>query len=605
MKAIEAKSFGLNSNLADIVVLFVACMAIYLANGNVIGSGDSVPNTLWGFNLLENHRIDFDIFRERLAQDPGCYYFVNSPNGHISSFYPIGPAFVSFPLCVCMWAGLKAMHVPIDITSPSFEQYRLTFEHFAASSITSLAVVFFYLSSRLKFERRTALITTCVFAFSTNTWVTCSQALWQHGSSNLMLLAAFYVLLRASLETKKCEGRKWLLLAGFCLGLMPVIRPTNLIFSFAALLYSLFCLRSEVVFLCLGTLSVVPGLVYNLIYFGTWLGAYGKIIGIGGISFACFPGSCLGTLFSPSRGLFVYSPVLVFSFVGVWRLLKKIQFLTRDELLILFLAAASLLHGFIYFFYYMWWGGHCYGPRLMTESLPMLAFVIGYFVEDNEKKKLCINGIASALFKLTFAFSCFVQIVGAFGTSDTSWNLCPLNVDQYQGRLWSMHDTQIERHCRALFQKLVGGNRQASSYSENLFGKVVSVSDEFGKVLDDHFVVFSGEHKILRMAVQNLGTAKWVGYESGLEPGQTYLEVTLVNKMTNERLPAGYLYVAGSPKTGQKCISIGDITFPSKPGDYLLLARLCWKNTHAWQLIAQPFVMNLHVLSKSLCQTGV
>ena len=57
----------------------------------------------------------------------------------------------------------------------------------------------------------------------------CSQGLWQHGSVNLVLLGMIYALLRAR------PG--WLLAAGVMAGLLPVVRPTAVLFSIAAAVF--------------------------------------------------------------------------------------------------------------------------------------------------------------------------------------------------------------------------------------------------------------------------------------------------------------------------------------------------------------------------------
>jgi len=582
------------------IVLFLACMAIYMANGTSIGSGDTVPNTLLGFNLLEHQKIDFDNFRGSTYQPANCYWFKNIPSGHLVSLYPIGSAVVSFPICVVFWAHLKAINTQVDITSSAFEPYRQSFEHLAASTIASFSVALFYLVSRLKFTRMTSLITTCVFAFATNEWVTCSSGLWQHGSSNLMLLGTFYGLLRANHETMNSKQKALLLAAGLCCGLLLVIRPTNLIFFLVAVCYCLVRFRAASLYFLVGLSSAVPCLVYNLMNFGNLIGGYGGNQFNGVFSFANFQTSCLGTLFSPGRGLLVYSPVLVFSSVGIWQLLRKLKSLTDDEQIILLLTGASLLYISFFFFYGMWWGGHCYGPRFMTEALPVLVFLTNYFVSNIFENRSLINTLAAAIFSLLLAFSLAVQVVGAFGLGGNEWNPIPLNVDEFQWRLWSTHDSPIERHARSLFHTLFPDSPQPGNQPTALIGKVLSATDESGHTLASPLIVHSGESKVLRVAVQNLGTTKWTGYESGVTSARVCLEATVVDQTTHDAEPAGILYVASSPGHGQESAAIGKVTFPSKCGDYLLVAPLTWTNKLGTKIPNSPFVMKVQVVPPPL-----
>jgi hypothetical protein len=87
---------------------------------------------------------------------------------------------------------LKIFHTPVNLTHESFEFYRVFFEKIAAAITTAISVVFFYLASSLKFEKSVALVSTFIFAFATNTWMTSSQGLWQHGLSNLSVIIIIF-----------------------------------------------------------------------------------------------------------------------------------------------------------------------------------------------------------------------------------------------------------------------------------------------------------------------------------------------------------------------------------------------------------------------------
>ncbi len=92
--------FNLNLSQKNISLLvFFVCLTIYLINGKTINSGDSIPNTVLIFNLLEKHTFNLDAFRESYFVERGDYYsFVESQNGHLTSVYPIGVAILTSPL---------------------------------------------------------------------------------------------------------------------------------------------------------------------------------------------------------------------------------------------------------------------------------------------------------------------------------------------------------------------------------------------------------------------------------------------------------------------------------------------------------------------------
>lgn len=74
----------------EVLLIFLISASVYLANGVTIGSGDTIPNTLLAFNLLENHTLHLDAFRNSYFVDVGQFYsFAEGNNGHLSSTYPI------------------------------------------------------------------------------------------------------------------------------------------------------------------------------------------------------------------------------------------------------------------------------------------------------------------------------------------------------------------------------------------------------------------------------------------------------------------------------------------------------------------------------------
>ena len=149
-----------------------------------------------------------------------------------------------------------------------------------------------------------------------------------------------------------------------------------------------------------------------------------------------------GLLFSPSRGMLIYSPILVAAFAGavlVWRdaRYREMRWLT--------LAVIALWTPA--FLWFDWWGGWAYGYRPLVDSVPLLAV-------------LCLPALASlfdrpvwrAVFVPLLAWSVLVQGLGAFAYSPWGWNVKVIdsqgnraNVDlpEYRDRLWSFRDWQI------------------------------------------------------------------------------------------------------------------------------------------------------------------
>jgi hypothetical protein len=564
--------FNLSQKKISLLVFFV-CLTIYLINGKTISSGDSIPNTVLIFNLLENHTFNLDAFRESYFVERGVYYsFVESQNGHLTSVYPIGVAILTSPLYLIFYIYLKIFHIPVNLTHESFEFYRVFFEKIAAAITTAISVVFFYLASSFKFKKSVALVSTFIFAFATNMWMTSSQGLWQHGLSNFSVTIIIFCLVKANYTNRKKSKIVILIIAGIFCGFLPIIRPTSTLFLVSALLYSLVVYRFYSIFLILGMASAIPGFLWNFYYFGNFIGGYSSIsVPLYSFTVKTFVEASLGTLISPSRGIFIFSPIILYSFLGAYKVFKLRAY--KDEKLIGSMTLAALGLFFSYCFYIFWWAGYCYGPRFMTDILPVACYLINYYIDDLSnplnpfQNRGFIDKSKRLLFLLILILSFFVQIVGAFGDRGLYWSITPLKIEKYPSRLWYVKDNQIERHTQAVFHKFFHPPVKNSKYINGLNGSIKQVTYNGNQPLSPNFSVLTQSEALLEAEVENIGSSQWFGYETAVEKGEIRVRLLFLNSK-NEIKSEQYLYVSGTPKKSEKAKAIGSIVFPDQPGRY-------------------------------------
>jgi hypothetical protein len=222
-----------------------------------------------------------------------------------------------------------------------------------------------YLTARIYLPNHLALLATAIIAFGTTALSTASRALWQHGPSMMMLAATLYARLRVR------QSSRFLLLAGFCLTFAYVIRPTNSLLAQLLSLYTLITYHRETGLFLLGALIVA------LPFFATSYSIYGSLLPTyyfnhfsQSFSTASWIEGLLGNLISPARGLFIFSPVLLLSLVGI-RLKLRGHALTRLDV---FLALIILIHWLLISAIRDWKGGFSFGPRYMADLLPYFAF---------------------------------------------------------------------------------------------------------------------------------------------------------------------------------------------------------------------------------------
>ncbi|MGV0025841.1 hypothetical protein [Phormidesmis priestleyi] len=555
-------------------LIFLACFLIYFLNERTITAGDTVPNTLLALNWFINHTLTFDNFRLSHWQIFKAYFFVEAPNGHYTSAYPIGTAILTFPIYCCFYLVLlisQELH-SVDITNLAFEAQRLLFEKLASVTVASLSVVIFYSATRLKFSQSVALISTFIYAFATATWTISSQGLWQHGSTNLALLSVLLCLLKAN-RTEKKKGF-FLVIAGIFCGLLPGIRPTNGLFVIAIVLYSVITYRKQSLYLLLGFSSALISIAWNFYYFGTLIGGYQFAAPFFSFTLQQFLEGFFGLLVNPSRGLLIFSPIVLYAIPGALKILRLKS--NSDEKLLTYLGLSSLVLFIQYCFFKIWTGGFTYGPRFLTDVLPIACFAINYTIAPQvqliaqQKRKLLTKG--TVLFLITTFFSIFVQLVGAFGLS--AWDSVPLSSGRTPGswRWWEIRDSQIERQARSLISQVTKpGNKP--EYAQGLRGTILQLRDDRKRPLVSPISTSSGSTLLLKAKLKNTGTSPWLGYQSGAKKGEVTVRIRFFDR-NNQLVSSSQLYVSGRPLPNQTANALGDVTFPVQPGEYKMIFDL-------------------------------
>lgn len=376
-------------------------------------------------------------------------YYVQIRRGHYVSTYPVMPAILSAPIyALPVWA-LMALGIPFTLGVVT------VLSKLAASLACAASVGVLYLALRRLTSARGALWISLIYAFATSTWSLSSQGLWQTAWSQPLLVAAFYCLIRA-----KQEQPRWLPWAGLSLALSVACRPPNLIIAAILTLYVVHeswrggfftrdaghCpatapARHVIRFLIFPIL--IGGLLaaYRLYYFGNLSGGYAHEMSrleqsrLTGFAFS-YPrwDAFWGLLISPSRGILILSPVLIFSVIAMGVVLWR----RRDKLMV-YITVASVALVVLYSCWSVWYGAYCYSYRFLVDLLPGLCLLLAVIWEQ-----LTSRPWRRIILGATVAFSIFVQVVGVF-FYPSDWYTKPISVAFDQSRLWDWSDTQLVR----------------------------------------------------------------------------------------------------------------------------------------------------------------
>ena len=539
------------------ILLFLITVLVYCANARTIGAGDTLPARYLPFSLLLERNFNLDEFpflydewaRQVYPIIDGVPYFLRYRNGHYVSAYSPGAALLALPVYLApVLAGLPP-------TSPWVPHL----EKLAAALITALSVVFLFWALRALVAEQWAVGIAIVYAFGTSSLSISSQALWQHGPSQFFMALSLYLLVRGAKE------ERWLPYAGFSLASAVLMRATNAFIALPLGLFVLFRASKRVGwgFLLYAMPPALFLLAYNLLHFGSIVGAdYGHIhMGLGAL-FSQIPivEGVSGLLFSPARGLFVYSPVLLFSLAGmvkVWRagppMLKP---------LVLGVLGVLLFSGK----WFMWWGGHTYGPRLLADIAPILCFFL-YPLCDEMRRRPFLKRTLLLLAGLSIS----AHALGAF-FYDGRWDGMA-NIDQNYSRLWSWkrgplveYGREAAFRARQLVSPMVRGALRLPTSADSPLLLAASYAME-----PIPSPVFAGEPVSISFRAINAGRAVWLASSDG-DRGTVRLGWRWYRE--NREIAAGREPLLSDVFPGESVRFSARSTAPVEPGTYTLAFEL-------------------------------
>lgn len=391
----------------DFLIVFFLLFLVYNTVSTFkIPSGDVGPASLLPFCLIYNHNIYFDFFSS-LAQSSSYSYAFPEINGHIVSLFPIVT-----PILVTPVYGLSILLsylFSIPLTPDDFFILPKT----SAAILAAFSVSVFYLVGKELFSKKTALVTTVIFALATSTWSVSSRALWQHGTVELLLILMIYFIIRN--ERHFSSGN--IVALGILSGLFVFNRPPDSILLIPVIFYIVWYMRSKIHYYFIGGLAGgLPFLLYNFLIFGNIFGGYKENIRFFILSFD-FIMNYIGLLVAPNVGLLIFSPVLIIAILGVFWI-RDLNNNRVRQIFLLFIPAI-LVQILLYSFFDIWYssGAYNYGPRFLTGLLPVLCLFIGLFIDyfyRDGKMERSTRRIITVLLVLLIIVSVIIQCIGVF-----------------------------------------------------------------------------------------------------------------------------------------------------------------------------------------------
>jgi hypothetical protein len=346
-------------------------MFVIFFRSPVLQMSDSQYSMLTAESIIHNHTPDLSgywikNYQQDLPFDTisGTHaYQLGRSNGKLLYGFPHGTSILSLPFVAAMDL------IGVSPATPD-RKYNLAGEvidqkMLAALLMASLAIIFFR-TAMLQLDWGWSAIVAIGAGLGTQVWSTASRGMWSHTWEILLTALAVYLLLASAARGTSIRPIALATLLAWMFFVRPTAAGTIICVSLFVLIFHR---REFIPYAITGALWLAALVIYSMRIFGTLFPSYyqqGWATGAQSILTGIF-----GMLFSPSRGLFVFCPVLVMVF---YLIIRNWRALISRPLAILPLASSFTVFAVIAS-HQDWWGGSCYGPRYLSDTVPWMVLL--------------------------------------------------------------------------------------------------------------------------------------------------------------------------------------------------------------------------------------
>lgn len=269
------------------------------------------------------------------------------------------------------------------------------------SAIVFFALGLLYVKKTLQyfgFSDVITAITLLLLGLGTNLLCYASQS---GTMSHVYSFALFAIFIYYSIRWHENPNVKNTLITGLSIGLISLIRPSNVVIAFFFVLYgvsSLSDLRNKtglflkhyryiILIAILAFVLWIPQFVYWKHVTGHYL-----LYSYTDERFFFTNPKIIDGLFSFRKGWLIYTPMMLFALIGIFLLkehLKKIQ---------LGIIIFVIVNIYIIFSWWCWWYGGTFGQRSLVESYALLSIPMAAFVQFIAAKKHWLRYVVFAVF---------------------------------------------------------------------------------------------------------------------------------------------------------------------------------------------------------------
>jgi hypothetical protein len=345
---------------------------------------DSFYSTLLSWSVLTSGSVHLEPFLGSAVDMQGLPGFVpasgrpyqiESAGGHLYYWYPPAPSVLAIPLV----AGAAAFGLGPLGADGRYDPLRDVALHGWLGPVVSAAIVaVLFQIAAVCLAVPVAAGVAFAAALGSPIWSTLSRGM----SSNTWLVLLLSVVALELLRSARDERPPRAVLLATLLAWGYLSRPaTSIAIACITVWMVLRHPRRFVGFAITGAVWAAAFFGYSMVQFGTWLPSYYRLAAT--MSLAYVIPSVEGLLLSPSRGLFVYSPIVLWV---AWLVIRHRRAIRFPDLALL--SVAILVGTFLpVSTWRVWWGGHSYGPRLCADFVPWI-FLLAVLALDARQRTL-------------------------------------------------------------------------------------------------------------------------------------------------------------------------------------------------------------------------
>jgi hypothetical protein len=418
-------------------------------NSLVIQSEDTLPALFQPITIIQKGSLYLDEYVPMMMQryphpDDKDYqkglvpFYLRKVGSHYLSAFPIMTPILSVPV----------YFVALQLDKAITWEWLIIVSHISSALIVAISGGFLFLLLEKFFflESKKSLLLTFVYLFATINFALISQALWQHGTLQLFLILYLYFMLNYQRQPTVTNG----LISGFFAGLILLSRPTGAIslgvISLFVLVSSL-SLSKKIKFILLFIFGVLPSILFFYYYNSTFYNdiqnqGYSNQIFKNWLS--PFPISFIGVWLSPSKGILIYSPILLLGISGILLIRKSDNYYKRFYYLCLL---AIFMHTLIMSFWKHWYGGWSFGYRMSSDVIPLMVLLLAPVLNSEKFSHY------RKVFTFLLVISVFVQIAGIV-FFDGIWHAAYDKGFVHTQWLWSLNNSEAAFNIRRVLVKV-------------------------------------------------------------------------------------------------------------------------------------------------------